>query len=126
MRLVIGVNINKPSTQKYEHSQEDQKKTYVRPEFCGWSALGPISLFIENIIGIYEINYLKRKIKWRVPQIKGKVGIKSLKFGTIETTLIFENNTLTAQSSGNYTLSLQNDGIKKIIQIKKGDHQITV
>ncbi|MCM1372396.1 MAG: hypothetical protein NC113_07100 [Bacteroides sp.] len=24
----------------------------VRPDFCAWSALGPISLFIENIMGI--------------------------------------------------------------------------
>ena len=32
-----------------------KKKPVVRKDFCGWSALGPISLFIENVIGIYEI-----------------------------------------------------------------------
>ena len=28
----------------------------VRPDFCGWSALAPISLMIENVIGFYDIN----------------------------------------------------------------------
>lgn len=27
----------------------------VRQDFCGWSALGPISLFIENVLGFHQI-----------------------------------------------------------------------
>ena len=34
---------NTPST---EHGRR------ARPEFCGWSALGPISLFIENVLDL--------------------------------------------------------------------------
>ena len=26
-------------------------RTTVRPEFCGWSALGPISMLIEHVLG---------------------------------------------------------------------------
>ncbi|MBQ9804840.1 MAG: hypothetical protein IJW35_08360 [Lentisphaeria bacterium] len=63
---------DKPST--------DKKGRYARQEFCGWSALGPISLFIENILGIREVNALKNRIVW-TPRRTQRNGIKNLKMG---------------------------------------------
>ena len=51
-----------------------------RPDFCGWSALGPISMFIENILGIREVNAPENKIVWE-PVSGKRNGIKNLKMG---------------------------------------------
>ena len=39
-------SLHQPSFRVYEDKTER-----VREDFCGWSALGPISLFIENVLG---------------------------------------------------------------------------
>ena len=49
----------------------------VRPDFCGWTALGPISLFIENILGVREVNSLKNTITYE-PRSKQRSGIRNL------------------------------------------------
>jgi hypothetical protein len=36
---------------------------YSRPDFCGWSALGPIGLAIENLLGIY-LDAPQNEIVW--------------------------------------------------------------
>ena len=42
--------------------------------------MGPISLFIENILGIREVNALKNRIVW-TPRRTQRNGIKNLKMG---------------------------------------------
>lgn len=61
----------------------------VRQEFCGWSALGPISLFIENILGFRNANALTRTLTWDVNTANGVHGLRDLKFGDIATSLIY-------------------------------------
>ena len=34
----------------------------VRQDFCGWSALGPISLFIENVLGFHHVNAVDKVV----------------------------------------------------------------
>ncbi len=63
---------DKPSTNKVN--------TYARPDFCGWSALGPISLFIENILGIRSVDALANRIVWTPSSAKTN-GIRNLKMG---------------------------------------------
>ena len=53
---------------------------YSRPDFCGWSALGPISLFIENILGIRTVDARKKRIVW-TPSSARTSGIRNLKMG---------------------------------------------
>ena len=55
----------------------------TRPDFCGWSALGPISLLIENIIGIYKVDAVSRTIYCHPNKI-GNHSIKNLQFGNIK------------------------------------------
>ena len=76
----------------------------VKPNFVGWSGLIPISMFIENIIGI-NADATSRTVTWRSTGSK-RHGIENLRFGGIVTTLICEGNTVTVTSNGEYKLIL--------------------
>lgn len=96
-----------PSTYK---SREDgsggykkEGETHVIPEFCGWSALGPISLLIENILGFHKINAQTRTVEWHKQQ-NGRHGIKRLSFGDITTDIIAQDDVVNVSSSGDYEL----------------------
>ena len=89
------------SPSKYEPAKHGSK--CVRPDFCGWSALGPISLFIENYLGFHEIDAQKRLVKWRKIR-PGRQGIKRLKFGDVVTDIIAEGNRVSVTTNISYTL----------------------
>ena len=74
-----------------------------RPDFCGWSALGPISLFIENYLGFHTVDAQANRVEWRKYQT-GRHGIRSLKFGNIETHIVGNSDSFIVWSSGPYTL----------------------
>ena len=42
----------------------------VRPEFCGWSALGPIALFIENVLGFKKVSAAGKEVRWRLKKTR--------------------------------------------------------
>ena len=86
----------KPSTLK-------KNVEIVRPDFCGWSALGPISLFIENVLGFHEIDAAEKKVVWRKYR-EGRHGIKRLRFGTVVTDIIGDGNTVEVNSNEPYTM----------------------
>ena len=83
----------------------------VRPDFCGWSALGPISLMIENIIGIYDVDASKNIVKWNLKK-DGKQGVKNLRFGETVTDLIYEKNKIFTKSNRAYTLIINGKSYK--------------
>ncbi len=93
----------------------------ARPEFCGWSALGPISLFIENILGFYEVDSAKRVVKWNLHQ-KERHGIKQLRFSDIVTDIIADKGKIEVTSNKPYTLKI--NGIS--YEIKKGNSQFSL
>jgi len=95
---------DKPST--------DKVGCLARPDFCGWSALGPISMFIENILGIREVNALENKIIWE-PSSDKRSGIKNLKIGGSGVSLIAdpENNTVNVEAEKAFTLILNGSNI---------------
>ena len=88
---------DEPST---EHSRR------ARPDFCGWSALGPISLFIENVLGFREVNALNKVVSWNLKEKNGTHGIKNLKFGNIVTDIVYDSNNknINVKSNAAYTL----------------------
>ena len=93
----------------------------VRPDFCGWSALGPISMMIENVIGFYDIDAESKIVKWNLDK-KGRQGIKNLIFGNIKTNIVYERGHVSVLSNKKYTL-LIND---KSYTIKKGENLIVL
>lgn len=78
----------------------------ARPDFCGWSALGPISLFIENIMGFRCIDGHSGTIVWNLKKSNGTHGIKNLRFGSIRTDIVYDSDTETIRvdSDRKYTL----------------------
>ena len=81
----------------------------VREDFCGWSALGPISMFIENVLGFHVIDGNAKRIEWRIHHA-GRQGIKNLHFGGIKTDIIYDGlETVSVCSDGAYTLSMSGE-----------------
>lgn len=97
----------KPSTN--EHGK------IARPDFCGWSALGPISLFIENVLGFHTIDAFKNEIHWRKHQ-KGLHGIRNVKVSTTTTHILGNKNSISVWASAPYTLLVNG----KRFEIKNG------
>lgn len=76
---------------------------FCRPDFCGWSALGPVSLLIENVIGIHQVDAAARRIRWNCPGT-GRCGVRNLRFGGETVTLLHENGRLHVRSRSPFTL----------------------
>lgn len=57
----------------------------VRPDFCGWSALAPIAMLIEHVLG-FRVDALTATVGWRRPA--GVSGITGLRCGTISLDLL--------------------------------------
>jgi hypothetical protein len=76
----------------------------ARPDFCGWSALGPISLLIENILGFHVVDACQKRIEWRLHQ-EGRHGIKRLRFGDIVVDIVYDGeNEVAVQSNERFTI----------------------
>jgi hypothetical protein len=115
------------SPSKPEPSTEKHDQRGVRPDFCGWSALGPISMLIENILGFHKVSAKERVIEWRVYR-KEKHGIKGLKFGDIVTNLIFQDGIISVDSNSPFLLRITNEN-GEIIEnhnIQKGKSNVQV
>lgn len=80
----------------------------VRQEFCGWSALGPISLFIENILGFRHADGLHATLIWDLDPANGRHGIENLTFGPVTASLLFDpdTETVTVETDSPFTLLL--------------------
>lgn len=105
-----------PSAPHPSERQFGKKRELVRPDFCGWSALGPISLFIENVLGFYEIDAIQNIVKWN-KRGNSMQGIKNLKFGNVITDIVAENKQVQVKSQGYYILDING----KKFQIKPGE-----
>ncbi len=93
-----------------------------RPDFCGWSALGPISLLIEDIIGIHTVDAETRLVQWRLVS-KERTGVRNLRFGSTVTDLVAEKDgSLAVKSTAPYTLEV--NGAK--FSVKAGDNTFRV
>jgi glycogen debranching enzyme len=74
----------------------------VRPDFCGWSALAPISMLLEHVLG-FRVDALTRSVTWRRPAARagGRAGVRRLRCGDV---------TLSAVDDGAGTVTLDSDG----------------
>lgn len=79
----------------------------VRPDFCGWSAIGPISLFIENVLGFHDIDASSRTVRWDIRH-DCRHGLNDLTFGDTTTDLLYDPAaaTVTIRSNKPYCLIL--------------------
>ena len=98
-----------------------KRKPVVRPDFCGWSALGPISLFIENLIGIHDVNAGQKVVRWNIHH-NFRHGLKNLKFGDITTDLIYDSGHIEVLSDEDYILYVN----EKPFWVKSGVNHFNV
>lgn len=81
--------------------------TIVRPDFCGWSALGPISVYLEYVLGFHTVNAFENVVEWEKPKdIRGKIGVKNLRFGSVVTDIEADETTCVVSSNKPYTLKI--------------------
>lgn len=90
----------------------------VKPNFVGWSGLIPISMFIENIIGI-NADATTNTVVWRSTSNK-RHGIERLRFGNVVTSLVRDGNRVDIESNTRYTLVING----KRYKISAGKHSI--
>ena len=88
----------------------------VRPDFCGWSALGPISIFIECVLGFHTIDAFTNTVKWEKPETDKKIGINNLHFGSVVTDIESVGNNIRVVSNEPYTLFVNNT----VYEVKAG------
>jgi len=95
----------------------------VRKDFCGWSALGPISIYIEHVLGFHTVNAFDKLVKWAKPDgFKGEIGIKNLRFGDVVTDIVADGNKVSVSSNGDYTLEINGVSCK----VSAGNTNITL
>ena len=83
---------------------ETGEKKYARPDFCGWSALGPISAYIEFVLGFHTVDAFENTVHWEKPDTVGKIGIRNLNFGSITTDIVAEGSLCRVHSNAPYKL----------------------
>lgn len=77
----------------------------VRQNFCGWSALGPVNLFIENLMGLRRFDAATRTVTWEPPKdAVYPMGLKGLTFGDVTLSLIHDGKTVTVTTDKPVTL----------------------
>lgn len=106
---------NMPSTNK--------SGKFSRPDFCGWTALGPISLFIENLLCVRDVNALTKTIRWE-PRSAKRNGIRNLMLGEAKVSLIAdpEHRIATVESETEFTLQLNG----KTYAVQPGKQEFTL
>ena len=100
----------------------DEKKI-VRKDFCGWSALGPISMYIEFILGFYSMDAFTNTVKWaKTDSANGNIGIKNLRFGNIVTNIVANTDECFVTSNAEYTLEING----KAFMVSKGENKFSL
>lgn len=95
------------SPEEFKPAINEYGDKYVRPDFCGWSALGPISIYIEFVIGFHNIDAFKKIVEWAKPDnLKYETGIKNLRFGSVITDIKAIGEKCSVTSNEAYTLKI--------------------
>ena len=108
-----------PTEPKPASKTTGHRVTEVRPDFCGWSALGPISLFIENVLGFYDVDAPNATVRWNLHQTC-RHGIKDLSFGDTVTDILYEEGKVTVITNKPYTLYINGQAYS----VRKGKNTI--
>lgn len=82
-----------------------KKPGYSRPDFCGWSALGPVSLFIEDVIGVKQADAFANRLVCDFPAAPvGRVGVCNYRFGEVVCDIIATAGEISIAANRPFTL----------------------
>jgi glycogen debranching enzyme len=79
-------------------------RTDVRPNFCGWSALGPISMLIEHVLG-FRVDAATQTVHWDLDG-EGRQGIRRLRCGAASLDAVADGNEVVVDTDHAITLVL--------------------
>lgn len=77
-------------------------RSLVRQEFCGWSALGPISMLIEHVLG-FRVDATTQTVHWN-PDGDGRQGIRRLRCGQTLVDAVADGDVLVVETDHPITL----------------------
>ena len=78
-------------------------------DFVGWTGCGPISLFIENVLGFHP-DGVRNILQWHL-RIKNTHGIKRLQFGSVTTDITYDGKgTVEVKATNPFTLIINGKG----------------
>lgn len=89
-------------TQPRPSTTKDDKEI-CRKDFCGWSAIGPISMLIEDVLGFHRVDAAKGEIHWH-KHLAGRHGIKRLRFGDTLTDIVADGAKVEVSANHPYAL----------------------
>lgn len=107
------------------------KSEYAKPDFVGWTGLGPISLLIESIIGI-KADAENNLITWNINRTD-RHGVEKLRMGETEISLIAEPREskdddlyVNIETSKDVNIRIFLNGVEREFQFEKGKSKIEV
>jgi hypothetical protein len=69
--------------------------------------LGPISIYLEYVLGFHNINAFEKTVEWEKPStFEGNIGVRNLRFGNVVTDIIANKDICTVTSNQAYTLKI--------------------
>ena len=90
-----------------EPGRQIRNNDRCRKDFCGWSALVPIAMFIECVIGIHSVDAFRKKIRWALDtESPGRTGIRGLRFGGVNANMIFSGGGVEVESDAPFALEI--------------------
>lgn len=103
----------------------------AKPDFVGWTGIGPISLLIENVLGI-RVSALDSSVSWRITRLDHH-GISNLRVGSSTVSLVCKKREsvqspieLSITSDSNFTLRLVYGDVNREIKISEGSHELSI
>ena len=95
----------------------------VRPNFCGWSALGPIAIYLEYVLGFHTANAFEGVVEWEKPDtFRGKIGVRNFHLGDVVTDIIADEKECVVVSNAPYTLKI----CGKAYAVKAGENRFAL
>lgn len=113
------------SSEKVSPATRWDNTFYSRQDFVGWSGLGPISLLIENVLGI-DVNGRENKITWRIHR-SDEHGISNLSLRKQKVDLRFipgNKNVIKVKAEAGFELIVNYNGSKRHFIINKGTQSL--
>ena len=96
----------------------------AKQDFVGWSALGPIALLIESVIGI-DVDAPTNTITWNIHRTDVH-GVEDLRFGKENISLIYDPNrgnpVISVDSEVGFRLVIAHQGIETLIEVQPGEN----
>ena len=100
----------------------------AKPNFVGWTGIGPISLLIENILG-FRVNAIDNTLIWHIKR-DDEHGIKNLKVGETSIDALFkkqgDSSIINFTTNRKIKLIIHLKGKKKEYNLNSGHHKINI